>query len=77
MQYLKDQIQKELGNPNVKLDAFIVSVTPYRLATKTHGKYITLENFEKNKHVLFQNIEEGIPNTSYVERLFEIATLNA
>ena len=76
-EYLRDQIQKELDNPDVKLDAFIVSVTPYRLVTKTHGQYITLENFEKNKHMLFQNIDEGIPNKSYVERLFEIATLNA
>jgi hypothetical protein len=76
-EYLREQIQKELGNPDVKLDAFIVSVTPYRLVTKTHGQSITLENFEKNKHVLFQFTDQGIPNTSYVERLFEIATLNA
>lgn len=76
-EYLRDQIQKELDKPNIKLDAFIISVTPYQLVTKTYGQYITLENFEKNKHVLFQFTDQGIPNTSYVERLFEIATLNA
>ena len=76
-EYLRDQIQKELEKPNVKLDAFIVSVTPYRLVTKTHGQSIALENFEKDKHVLFQYTDAGISNTSYVERLFEIATSNA
>jgi hypothetical protein len=76
-EYIRDQIQPELGTPNVKLDAFIVSVTPYRLVTKTHGQSIALKNFEKDKHVLFQYTDAGIPNTSYVERLFEIATLNA
>jgi len=76
-EYLRDQIQPELGTPNVKLDAFIVSVTPYRLFTKTHGQSIALENFEKDKHVLFQYTDAGIQNTSYMERLFEIATLNA
>jgi len=76
-EYLRDQIQPKLGTPNIKLDAFIVSVTPYRLVTKTHGQSIALENFEKDKHVLFQYTNAGIPNTSYVKRLFEIATLNA
>jgi len=75
-EYLRDQIQKELSDPNVKLDAFIVSVTPYNIVAKTHGRHITLENFEKNKHVLFQEVDKGIPNTSYVGRLFEITTLN-
>lgn len=76
-EYLRNEIQKKLNNPNVKLDAFIVSVTPYNLVAKTHGRHITLENFEKNRHVLFQYVNKDIPNTSYVERLFEIATSNA
>lgn len=76
-EYLRDEIQKKLDNPDVKLDAFIVSVTPYNVFTRTQGQPITRENFEKNKHVLFQYIDKDIPNASYVERLFEIATLNA
>jgi len=76
-EYIREQIQPELGTPNTKLDAFIVSVTPYRLVTKTYGQSIALENFEKDKHILFQYIDAGIPNISYVKRLFEIATLNA
>ena len=76
-EYLRDEIQKKINNPNVKLDAFIVSVTPYNLVAKTHGRHITLENFEKNRHVLLQYVEQGIPNASYVEKLFEIAAPNA
>jgi hypothetical protein len=76
-EYLKEQIEKELGNPNVKLDAFIISVTPYsQISKRTPGHPITLENFERNKHVLFQYKDENVPNTSYVERLFEITTIN-
>jgi len=75
-EYLREQIQKELGNPNVKLDAFIVSVTPYGLISKLiPGQHISLENFEKDKHVLFQYRDKNVPNTSYIERLFQI-TIN-
>ncbi len=76
-EYLRDQIQPELGTPKVELDAFIVSVTPYRLFAKTHGQFIPLENLAKERHILFQETEAGIRNTSYIERLFEIATFNA
>jgi hypothetical protein len=73
-EYLREIIQKELNNQNVKLDAFIVSVTPYQTFIKMHPEQsIRLEEFEKDKHVLFQFKDKGIQNTSYMERLFEIA----
>jgi len=76
-EYIKEQIQGELNNPNVKLDAFIISVTPYSdISKRLPGQHLTLETFENNKHVLFQYRDKDIPNRSYVERLFEIATLN-
>jgi hypothetical protein len=73
-EYLRENIQKELNNQNVKLDAFIVSVTPYQTFIKMHPEQsIRLEEFEKDKHVMFQFKDKGIQNTSYMERLFEIA----
>jgi hypothetical protein len=34
---------------------------------------ISLDELEKNKHILFQYKEKELQNTSYVERLFEVA----
>lgn len=73
-EYLRESIQKELKNEQVKLDAFIVSVTPYQTFIKMHPEQsIKLEEFENDKHVLFQFKDKGIQNTSYVERMFEIS----
>jgi len=76
-EYLKEQIQKELKDPNVKLDAFIISVTPYSdMSKRTPGQYLPIENFEKDKHVLFQFRDKSIRNVSYVPRMFEILANN-
>lgn len=73
-EYLRGNIQKELNNQNVRLDAFIISVTPYNTVVRMHPEQsIALEEFERDNHVLFQFKDKEIPNTSYVERLFKIA----
>ena len=71
-EYLREQIEKEIGNPNIKLDAFVVSVTPFRDLARLHGQHLTIEYFEKDKHVIFQSTDAGIPNKLCVERMFEI-----
>lgn len=71
-EYLREQIEKEIGNPNIKLDAFVISVTPFRDLARLHGPHLTIDHFEENKHVLFQSTDADIPNKSCIERMFEI-----
>ena len=71
-EYLREQIEKEIGNPNIKLDAFVISVTPFRDLARLHGQHITIDYFEKDKHVLFQSTDSSISNKSCIERMFEI-----
>ena len=71
-EYLHEQIEKEIGNPNIKLDAFVVSVTPFRDLAKLHGPHLSMDYFEKEKHVLFQSTDVCVPNKSCIERMFQI-----
>lgn len=72
--YLKNEIQKQIEDPNIKLDAFIISVTPFSALSKMNPeRKINLETLEKEEHILFQYKDEEIPNTTYMEKLFEIA----
>jgi len=74
-EYLRNEVQKELKDPSVKLDAFIISTTPFETVSKKYPlKPSNLENYEVRKHILFPDIKTGVPNPSYVERLFEIST---
>jgi hypothetical protein len=76
-EYLKKEIQKQIDNPNVKLDAFIISVTPFSILSRMHPqRRIDLENLGRDEHILFQYKDKGIEDPSYVERLFKIATNN-
>jgi hypothetical protein len=71
-EYLREQIEKEIGNPNIKLDAFVISVTSFRDLARQHGQHMTIDYFEKDKHVLFQSTDAGVPNIACIERMFEI-----
>jgi len=74
-EYLKNEIQKQIDDPNVKLDAFIISVTPFTILSRMHPqRRIDLENLGRDEHILFQYKDKGIEDPSYVKRLFEIAT---
>jgi hypothetical protein len=73
-EYLKTEIQKQIKDSSIKLDAFIISVTPFSVLRKMHPEQsISLDELEKNKHILFQYKEKELQSTSYVERLFEVA----
>jgi hypothetical protein len=73
--YLKNEIQKQINDPNIRLDAFIISVTPFTILFKMNPeRKINLENLGKEEHILFQYKDNGIPNASYIDKLFEIAT---
>jgi hypothetical protein len=52
--YIKD-IERKLGNPNVKLESFILSVSKYEDIKESCGN-IKKEEFEKH-HILF--MEDG------------------
>ncbi len=75
-EYLHEQIEKEIGNPNIKLDAFVVSVTPFKDLARLHGPHLTMDYFEKDKHVLFQSTDASGPNKSCIEKMFQIIKNN-
>jgi hypothetical protein len=70
--FLRNEIEKEIGNPNIKLDAFVISVTPFRNFAAVHGQHLTMDKLEQDKHILFQSTDADIPNKSCIERMFEI-----
>jgi len=70
--HLRTEVQPMIKNPNVKLDAFIISVTPHKEAQEVHRRRIPIGEYEE-KHLLFQEIRRGEPNRGYVDRLFQIA----
>jgi hypothetical protein len=72
--YLKKEIQPTLNDPQVKLDAFIISYTPYNITEQLFRNYrIGRSELEANKHILFQFEREGLGNPNYVETMFQIA----
>jgi len=76
-EYLRNEVQKELKDPNVRLDAFIISTTPYDIVDRSYQlRPSSIENYEENKHILFPYLERSVQNPSYIERLFEIAVNN-
>jgi hypothetical protein len=74
--YLKNEIQKTLDDPQVELDAFIVSYTPYNRIEQQYRSYrIRRDELEKDKHVIFQYERDGMLNPSYVDRMFDLTHL--
>ena len=71
-EYLKEEIEKEIGNPDIRLDAFVISVTAFKDLARIHGPQFSVDRFEKEKHVLFQSTSAGIHSKSYIEKMFEI-----
>ena len=72
-EFLRGEGGMNIKDPNVCLNAFTVSTTPYdswRRRYSYKAKY-TLEELER-LHILFQFKREGVKNTNYVEKLFEI-----
>lgn len=72
--HLKNEIQKTLDDPEVKLDAFIVSYTPYNIVEQMFRNYqIGRTELEEDKHILFQFEREGISNPEYIGRMFDLS----
>lgn len=70
--YLREELEKEIGNSNIRLDAFVISVTPFRDLARIHGPHLAMDHLEREKHVLFQSTDSDIPNISCIERMFEL-----
>lgn len=70
-QYLKDEVEPKIKctNPNICLDAFIISDTPFDTYRTKHILHGDQTLFEK-EHILFQYKREGIPDTDYVKKMF-------
>jgi hypothetical protein len=72
--YLKNQIQKNLNDPQVKLDAFIISYTPCDKVENMFKNYhLRRKELETDKHILFQYDKEKIHNPTYIEKMFDIS----
>lgn len=74
-EFLRNELQKEIGNPNIKLDAFVISVTSFKDFVGVHGQHLTIDRLEQDKHILFQSTDAGVPNRLCIKKMFEI--LNA
>jgi len=70
--YLHEEVEREIGNPNIKLDAFVLSVTPFQNLARIHGPTLTIDNLENEKHILFQSSGDAVPSKSCITRMFEI-----
>jgi len=76
--YLKNQIQPTLNDHQVKLDAYIVSYTPYNKVEQMFRHYhVTRTELETEKHILFQYEREGIHSPSYVEKMFDLTQISS
>jgi hypothetical protein len=72
--YLKTNIQPNLDDPQVTLDAFIVSYTTYNIVEQMfRHDHVGRTELETNKHILFQYEKEGIHNPTYIEKMFELS----
>ena len=69
-EFLKNSLQPAIGNPNIFMDAFIISVTPYIDIKEVYK--ISEPDMEKRFHILFQETTKGIFNPNYIERLFDL-----
>jgi len=72
--YLRNEVQKALNDPQVKLDAFIVSYTALNKVEQLFRHYrVGRTELETDKHILFQFEREGIDNPTYIEKMFELS----
>ncbi|MEM2130112.1 MAG: hypothetical protein QXZ70_05900 [Candidatus Bathyarchaeia archaeon] len=72
--HLRNNIQPNLNDPEVKLDAFIVSIQSYnRIEQMFRHYHTTRTELETDKHILFQYEREGIHNPTYIEKMFELS----
>jgi len=70
--HLRNEVQQKISNPDIKLDAFIVSVTSHKEAQDAHRQRLPIKEYEE-RHLLFQEIRPGEPNCGYVDNLFQVA----
>ena len=71
--YLKE-VEKKLNDNQVKLDAFIISSTPYEQIRNRYGN-VDKGTLEKDKHILFQYEDRGQPDPKYIEKMFELVCI--
>jgi len=68
--YLRDRVQQKITEPGVKLDAYILSVTPFDQAYRTLGERKRQESFAEENHLIFMYETGSRPNEEYIETLF-------
>jgi Type III restriction enzyme, res subunit len=72
-QYLQNEVEPQLRNPSVRLNAFIVSDTPFhslKLRYRERERW-KIEDYAE-RHILFQETRENLKNPDYIQRMFEI-----
>ena len=46
-EFLRNELQKEIGNPNIKLDTFVISVTSFKDFVGVHGQHLTITDLNR------------------------------
>ncbi len=67
---IKTTIQVKLNDPNIELNSFIISNTPYNQLTHWKGQE-SLEDFNTN-HILFQKEQKHF----YIQKIFDKQLMN-
>lgn len=66
-EYLINEFQPKMGDPDILMDAYMISVTPFNTVKQKFRLYPqNRETYEKKIHMLFNE------HPDYVKRLFEL-----
>jgi len=68
--YLKEEIQPIIGKPDIELDAYIISVTPFDLFCKAASIHKNREQLATENHLLFMKETQTRFNEKYIDTLF-------
>ena len=64
---IKEDFQPTMGDPNVLMDAYMISVTLFNTVKQIHRRYpLNIETYEEQIHLLFNE------KSNYINRLFEL-----
>lgn len=69
--HLKEEIEPKIGKPDLELDAYIISVTPYEMFCKAAAIHKTKEQLAKENHLLFMKDTQTRYNEQYIDTLFK------
>jgi hypothetical protein len=70
--YLKNEIEIKINDPNISLNAFIISNTPFETFKKRRSRIHSPQSKFEGKHILFQYKKDKIQDTEYINKMFNM-----